>query len=389
MDYTQITNLLATRIIPFWDRLKDVTYGGFYGRVTYELDVIEDAVKGGIATSRLLWFYSAAYRVLGCEPLRENADHAYRFLRDHLLDREYGGIYWMADHKGESPDTRKHIYAQSFAIYGLSEYHRATGDPKALELAKAIFAVVEEKGYNPRIMAYGEEYTRNWRPKENIELSENGIIAAITMNTSLHLLEAYTNLYRAWPDGRVRARLVGLIEMFRDRIYNPEKKRFDVYFDREWRPLLDMRSYGHDIEATWLIHDAVKAAGYEDPAVMEAISDVGYAILATGTDPKGYVWNEWVAGALDKTMIWWVQAEAMVGFFNLYGLTADPAFADAVEILWDMITRCLLDKRPGGEWYWAASPDGVPSRRDIVEPWKTAYHNGRFYLVFIERMGLL
>lgn len=386
--YTEIKDCLLTRIIPFWDRLVDRENGGFYGRVTYDLAIDRDAPKGGIAAARMLWFYAAAYRILKQKKPKENAGHAYRFLRERLLDEKYGGIYWMADHRGENPDMRKHVYTQAFAIYGLSEYYRATGNTDALELAKDIFALVEDRGYDAQHMAYGEEYTRDWRSKENIELSENGIIAAITMNTCLHLLEAYTNLYRAWPDESVRGRLIGMIETFRDRIYNPEKKRFDVYFDKEWRSLLDMRSYGHDIEATWLIHEAVRATGYDDPAVMRAIQEVGYAILHTGTGPKGYVWNEWVEGALDKTMIWWVQTEAMVGFFNMHELTGDTAFADAAERLWATITGSLMDKRPGGEWYWSVSPEGAPSRKDIVEPWKVAYHNGRCHLVLIERLGL-
>lgn len=384
----QIRDYLTTATIPFWDRLRDAEYGGFYGRVTYDLSVIKDAPKGGIATARMLWFYSAVYRILGLASVKANAEHLYRFLRDCLIDGEYGGIYWMADHRGAPLDTRKHVYAQAFAIYGLSEYFRATGDREALALAQEIFFLVESSGYDRAHTAYGEEYTRDWTPKDNIELSENGIIAPITMNTYLHLVEAYTNLYRAWPDTRVKERLTSLIADFQHRIYNPRERRFDVYFDTEWRPVLDMRSFGHDIEATWLIHDAVTAVRYNDSAILAAIRDVGEAVADTGLDETGYLWNEWVAGDLDRTMVWWPQAEAMVGFLNLYRLTSDTRYQDIVEKLWGCITGTLIDPRPGGEWYWSISPDGVPSREDIVTPWKTAYHNGRFYLVFIERMGL-
>lgn len=384
---SQTDKLLEEKILPFWDRLKDGDYGGFYGRVTCDLIVIRDAPKGGIATARMLWFYSAVYRILGLSPAKENADHLYRFLRDCLLDGEHGGIYWMADHRGAPLDTRKHVYAQAFAIYGLSEYHRATGNAEALALAKDIFSLVESRGYDGEHGAYGEEYARDWTPKDNIELSENGIIAPITMNTYLHLLEAYTNLYKAWPDPGVKKRLTSLIADFQHRIYNPREKRFDVYFDKGWHSVLDMRSFGHDIEATWLIHDAVSTVAYDDPGILTVIRDVGYAVADNGLDEKGYLWNEWVEGVLDRTMVWWPQAEAMVGFLNLYQMTADTRFMDIAERLWGRITGDLMDPRPGGEWFWAVSPEGIPVQKDIVEPWKTAYHNGRFHLVFIERMG--
>lgn len=385
--YPQIRDRLMTTVIPFWNRLKDTENGGFYGRVTYDLKVVRDAPKGGVAAARMLWFYAAAYRVLGGESLKENAHHAYCFLRDCLLDPEQGGIYWMADHRGQAADTRKHVYAQAFAIYGLSEYYRAAGGTEALDLARDIFGLVESRGYDRLHDAYGEEYTRDWQPKDNVELSENGVLAPITMNTYLHLLEAYANLYRAWPDPLVKDRLVSLIADFQHRIYNPKEKRFDVYFDKGWRPVLDMRSFGHDIEAAWLIRDAVRTAGYDDPAMLRIIRDVGYAVADTGLDGTGYLWNERVEGRLDKTMVWWPQAEAMVGFHDLYQVTSDTRFMDIVHRLWDCINNNLVDTRPGGEWYWSVN-DGVPGREDIAAPWKVAYHNGRFHLVFIERMGI-
>lgn len=388
MNDRRIVELLEEKLLPFWDRLRDEEQGGFYGGVTYDLGVVKDAPKGGIAAARMLYFYSAVYRIRGRGSARENADHLYRFLRDCLIDVKYGGIYWMADHRGEPLDTRKHVYAQAFAIYGLSEYYRTTGDAGVLGLAKDIFTLVENKGYDGEHGVYGEEYTRDWRPKENIELSENGIIAPVTMNTYLHLLEAYTNLYRAWGSPRVKERLCSLIADFQYRIYNPREKRFDVYFDKGWRSALDMRSFGHDIEATWLIHDAVTATGYDDPAILAIIRDVGYAVAEKGLDEKGYLFNEWVEGVLDKTMVWWPQAEAMVGFYNLYQITSDTRFLEIVKGLWDCVTGSLIDPRPGGEWYWSVGPDGIPSTKDIVMPWKVAYHNGRFHLELIERMGL-
>lgn len=374
-------------ILPFWAGLRDDRHGGYYGEVSVELQTDTLAPKGGIATARQLWSFSAAYRVTGEERWASHAKHAYSFLKDRLIDREHGGMYWMVDHEGQPLDTRKHVYAQSFAVYSLSEYSRATGDAEALELARELFGLIEEKGYDTGIQAYKEEFDREWHEQPNEMLSENGLNADITMNTTIHVLEAYTTLYRVWPDPRVRSALENLLSMLYHRIYDPEKKRLNVFFDRSWNSLLDLTSFGHDIEASWLIDDAMKAIGSDHADYAKMVVDIAYQIADTAVSEDGSLMNEQHGDRIDDTRIWWVQAESMVGFYNAYQRTGDTRFLDLIDRMWTYTKTHIIDPRGGGEWYWSVQADGQPDRREIAGPWKCPYHNSRFCIEMIERMN--
>lgn len=374
-------------ILPFWAGLRDDRHGGYYGEVSVDLQTDTLAPKGGIATARQLWSFSAAYRVTGEEVWASHAKHAYSFLKDRLIDREHGGMYWMVDHEGQPLDTRKHVYAQSFAVYSLSEYSRATGDAEALELARELFGLIEEKGYDTGIQAYKEEFDREWNEQPNEKLSENGLNADITMNTTIHVLEAYTTLYRVWPDSRVRSALENLLSMLYNRIYDPEKKRLNVFFDRSWNSLLDLTSFGHDIEASWLIDDAMKAIGSDHADYAKMVVDIAYQIADTAVSDDGSLMNEQHGDRTDDTRIWWVQAESMVGFYNAYQRTGDTRFLDLIDRMWTYTKTHIIDPRGGGEWYWSVQADGRPDRREIAGPWKCPYHNSRFCIEMIERMN--
>ncbi|MEK5640834.1 N-acylglucosamine 2-epimerase [Paenibacillus rhizosphaerae] len=374
-------------ILPFWAGLRDDRHGGYYGEVSVDLQTDTQAPKGGIATARQLWSFSAAYRVTGDEIWASHAKHAYSFLKDRLIDRDHGGMYWMVDHEGQPLDTRKHVYAQSFAVYSLSEYSRATGDAEALELARELFGLIEEKGYDTGIQAYKEEFDREWHERTNEMLSENGINADITMNTTIHVLEAYTTLYRAWPDPRVRSALENLLSMLYNRIYDPEKKRLNVFFDRSWNSLLDLTSFGHDIEASWLIDDAMKVIGSDHADYAKMVVDIAYQIADTAVSEDGSLMNEQDGDRIDDTRIWWVQAESMVGFYNAYQRTGDTRFLDMIDRMWTYTKTHIIDSRGGGEWYWSVQADGQPDRREIAGPWKCPYHNSRFCIEMIERMN--
>ncbi|WP_152400606.1 AGE family epimerase/isomerase [Paenibacillus cellulositrophicus] len=374
-------------ILPFWAGLRDDRHGGYYGEVSVDLQTDTLAPKGGIATARQLWSFSAAYRVTGEEVWASHAKHAYSFLKDQLIDREHGGMYWMVDHEGQPLDTRKHVYAQSFAVYSLSEYSRATGDAGALGLARELFGLIEEKGYDTGIQAYKEEFDREWHEQPNEMLSENGLNADITMNTTIHVLEAYTTLYRVWPDPRVRSALENLLSMLYNRIYDPEKKRLNVFFDRSWNSLLDLTSFGHDIEASWLIDDAMKAIGSDHADYAKMVVDIAYQIADTAVSEDGSLMNEQHGDRIDDTRIWWVQAESMVGFYNAYQRTGDTRFLDLIDRMWTYTKTHIVDARGGGEWYWSVQANGQPDDREIAGPWKCPYHNSRFCIEMIERMN--
>ncbi|WFR63939.1 AGE family epimerase/isomerase [Paenibacillus amylolyticus] len=376
------------QILPFWSNLKDTTHGGFYGWVGNDLQVNPQAPKGGIATARQLWSFAAAYRVTGNERWRDHAEHAYRFLADYMMDTEHGGMYWMVDYRGDALDTSKHVYTQSFGVYSLSEYYRATGDVSALELAKTLFALIEDKGLDAELPAYKEQFDRTWKEQPNEMLSENGVIADYTMNTHIHVLEAYTTLYRVWPDQQVKAALERLLGILYERVYDQDTKFLGVFFNKQWASIIDLRSFGHDIEASWLIDEALNVLGMEQhPEYAAMVTDIAYNISNVAVDADGSLLNEQEGEHIDEKRIWWVQAEAMVGFYNAYQRTGDPLFLERVERLWSYTKENIIDQRAGGEWYWSVDGNGTPDQSEIAGPWKCPYHNSRFCIELIERMG--
>ncbi|QGH33879.1 N-acylglucosamine 2-epimerase [Gracilibacillus salitolerans] len=382
----EIQQHLEQKILPFWMKLKDEQHGGFYGEVDYNLEIEKQADKGGIATARFLWTFSAAFRVTRNEEYLEHAHHLYDFLRNKLYDHENQGIYWLVDFQGQPKDTRKHVYAQSFAVYALSEYYRVTKSEEALALANEIYLLIEEKGYDKENRAYCEEFDQWWKPVSNEMLSENGVVAEITMNTHIHVLEAYTNLYKANPTDGLKQRLIDLLEVHYEKIYNKDTKFLGVFFDKQWNSLVDMKSFGHDIEASWLMDETIKVIGLKDERFDQMVLDIAYNIAGCAMQEDGSLINEQVDDHYDKTRIWWVQAEAMVGYLNAFEHTQDPRFKQLIENLWIYIKKHIVDKRENGEWYWSIEPAGNPTERAIGETWKTSYHNSRFCLEFIERV---
>ena len=361
----------------------DKEFGGFYGYVDKDLAVKKDAHKGCILNSRLLWTFSTAYRVTKDEKYLSFADHAYEFV-DAFWDHENGGVFWSVTNDGKPLDLTKHTYCQAFAIYGLSAYYRATGKDDALKKAMALFDVIEEKCSDEG--GYGEAYKCDFSPESNEKLSENGVMAGRTMNTLLHVLEGYAELYRASFDEKVRRAGEICLERFLNVMYNPEKKRLEVFYDRDYRSLLDMQSFGHDIEASWLMWDAVlcmipeeKRDAYKDMCI--SLAEAVYERAMTDHGLK----NEMVNGDIDETRIWWVQAETVLGFENAFALTGDEKFRKAYEVQWDAVQRMIVDPREDSEWFWSVSEDGTPTDKPIVEEWKCPYHNGRMCLRLMEK----
>lgn len=377
---------LEQSILPFWMRLKDEQYGGLYGRVTFDLIPVEVGEKGGIAAARHLWSFSSSYRVLNNPEYLSMATHVYQFIKDACIDKVYGGVYWMLDYRGTVIDHRKHIYAQAFMIYGLSEYYRVTKDKEALDLAMVLYDLIESKGFNEDNGAYKEEFTREWVETPNEMLSENGVIADITMNTHIHILEAYTNLYKVAPSDELKERLNYLLALHYERLYQSDYF-LGVFFDQNWKSILDLKSFGHDIEASWLIDEALKVLGNEDPRYHRMVIDIAENIRSVAINDDGSLLNEQEGDHIDRTRIWWVQAEAALGFYNAYQKTNDAAFKSASERCWGFIMKHMKDPRERGEWYWSLDEDNLPIKRDLAEPWKVSYHNTRSCLELIERMG--
>ena len=383
----EIQNHLVKDIIPFWKNLRDDENGGYYGWVGYDLKVDKKAVKGCILNSRILWFFSNAYTMLKDESLLQEADHAFAFLKERCADRENGGIFWSIRYDGTPEDTTKHTYNQAFAIYALSSYYEASGKQEALDMAKELFYIIETKCTDE--IGYKEAFDKAFHEIENDKLSENGVIAAKTMNTLLHVFEAYTELYRVAKLPEVGEKLHWIMETFAHKVYNPELHRQEVFFDENMKSIIDLHSYGHDIETAWLIDRGVEVLG--DPAMEALLSpitrDLTAQIYKVAFDGHSLA-NECERGVVNTHRIWWVQAETVIGFLN--GYQKDPSrkeYLQAAESEWQFIRDHVIDKRAGSEWYWEVDEDGRPyPDRPIVEPWKCPYHNGRMCMEVMKRL---
>ena len=378
---------LNEHILTFWSSLADYKNGGFYGYVGYDGKLDKDAEKGVILNTRILWFFSAVYCLEKKDEMLKLANHAYDFMIDKLFDDKYEGLYWMVDFKGQPTDCRKHIYNQAFGIYGLAQYYMATGKEEALDLAKKLFDLIEKTCENSN--GYLEEFDRQWNEKENEMLSENEVISDRTMNTHLHVLEAYTLLYEVSKDDRVGKRLYYILDLIKNKIYSEKNQSLKVFFDKNWDETIKMQSYGHDIEGTWLIDRAAEVL--EDKKLIDSTHEYTLKI-AENIYNKAYsnlgVINETVKGVTDTGRVWWVQAESIVGFYNAYEKTGNDKYLTAVEELWKYIKNFVIDKRENSEWYWKLDGNNNPIiNMPIVEPWKCPYHNGRMCIEIIERMG--
>lgn len=383
---SEIKKHLTDDLIPFWRGMKDSEYGGFYGYMGYDLAIDKKAVKGCILNSRILWFFSNAFLTLGEDALLKEARHAFLFLKEHFLDREYGGVYWSLSYDGRPEDDTKHTYSQAFAIYALSSYYDASGDGEALEIARSLIRLVEDKCRDE--YGYLEAFTRDFHPEDNDKLSENGVMAEKTMNTLLHIFEAYMEFYRVTKEEQVADRLKYMLGLMADRIYNQELGRQEVFFDRTWNSLIDLYSYGHDIETAWLVDRGLKIL--DDRACTERLAPITEAITENiynraYTDHS--LANEAENGVVDTTRVWWVQAEAVVGFLNGYQKNPEKSeYLRAAEDIWGYIREYMIDKREGSEWFSGLDVDRKPLGKPIADPWKCPYHNGRMCFEVIRRL---
>ena len=380
---------LENNILPFWmNKMEDNEEGGFYGQITGEDELKPEASKGAILNARILWTFSSAYRLLKKPEYLETATRAKRYLIDRFYDPQYGGIYWELDYKGNPLDTKKQIYAIGFAIYGLSEYARATGDEEALAYAQQLFDVIEQYSFDSEQNGYVEALTRDWQPIEDMRLSDKDENEKKTMNTHLHILEPYTNLYRVWKDEQLERQLRNLIEVFITRILDPQTGHLNLFFEEDWTNKYRIYSYGHDIEASWLIHEAALVLG--DPALLKRIEPIIIRIAQAadeGLNPDGSMIYENFLDKqkIDRELHWWVQAENVVGHINLYQHFGDTEALDTAVRCWEFIKTKLID-REHGEWHWSLLPDGTVNRRDDKAGfWKCPYHNGRMCMEVIER----
>ena len=384
----QVKQELTQNILPYWTERMQNPEGGFHGRINGADKLDPEAPKGAIMNARLLWTFASAYRILGEKSYLEMAQRAKREIIDSFYDPEFGGIYWSLNPDGTPLDTKKQIYAIAFAIYGLAELNRATGDGEALEYAIKLFNSIEDHSFDTQKDGYFEAFTREWAQIEDMRLSDKDANESKTMNTHLHVLEAYTCLYRVWGDGRLKERLRGLIDIFEQHILGPDG-HLKLFFDDDWNCAYDIISYGHDIEASWLIHEAALVLG--DQQVLERmltlVPSVAKAALEGFTPEGGMIYEKHgPEGPADGDRHWWVQAETVVGCLNLWDHFGDQEGLENALMCWDFIKANLID-REHGEWFWSLREDGSVNREDDKAGfWKCPYHNGRMCMEILERV---
>lgn len=381
----EIKNHLTGNLIPFWKGLIDRDFGGYYGFSDFDHKVNKKYEKGCILNSRILWFFSTCADLADDKECIGYAEHAYDFLKSTFLDKENGGVYWSVTYDGVPLDTTKHTYCQAFAIYALAAYYKVSADEQSLGIANDIVKIIEQKCRDKD--GYLEAFSSDFSPSSNEKLSENGVMAERTMNTLLHVYEAYTGLYEVTKDGYLADRLKEMLTIFRDKMYNPTKHHQEVFFDRDYNPLIDLISYGHDIETAWLLDRGIEVLGDDrlKERYADMTSDLADNILHNAFDGCSLP-QECEAGVVNEDRVWWVQAEAVNGFINEY--LKDPSkteYKDAAIAQWEYIKQNVIYK-DGGEWYNQLDKAGRPyGNMPVVGPWKCPYHNGRMCLEVIRR----
>ena len=385
----EMKQCLENNILRYWiDKVTDKEHGGYYGRVDGHDRVHPEAEKGAILNGRILWAFSAAYRVMKNKEYLDAATRAKDYILDHFIDKEYGGVYWSLDCEGKPLDTKKQTYAIGFVIYGLSEYARATGNKQALDAAIKLYHDIEAHAYDAVNGGYVEALTREWNPIADMRLSDKDENGAKTMNTHLHVIEPYTNLYRVWPSKELHESIHRLLDVFTDKLYNKETHHLDLFFDNAWHGRRNIESYGHDIEATWLLWETALVLGEDDVKAKLGPIVVDLAKAADeGLQPDGsMIYEHWKdTGKTDRQRQWWVLCENVIGHVNLYQYFNDASALKVAKDCWTFIDKHLVD-HVNGEWHWAVDDNGkINLDDDKAGFWKCPYHNSRMCLEIIER----
>jgi len=381
-------NDILRNVLPYWIKyVPDEQNGGFYGRITNDQVIDYKADKGAILNARILYTFSAAYRLYGKKLYKAMADRAFDYILQHFIDPENGGVYWSLDYKGHPADTKKQFYALAFTVYALAEYSKIKPDKKVVQAALNLYRVIEEKAFDAEHNGYIEALSKDWKPMDDMRLSAKDMNVAKSMNTHLHIIEAYTNLYRVHKDKDLRDKLVNLYDLFRHHIVNPETGHMILFFDPKWNRMSDTVSFGHDIEASWLLHEAAEVSGDH-----ERVRDAkGLAVrmaeaVCEGLDYEGGLQYEYEPGhGFITDREWWPQAEAVVGFLNAYQLTRNEKFLENALRCCVIIKNYLIDGI-NGEWFFRVDEKGKPIwKEDKVGFWKCPYHNSRMAFEVKER----
>lgn len=377
---------LKDNILPFWEKHTPDPDGGFYGMVLNDGTAVPDVPKGSVLNARILWTFSKAYQLFGNENYRQLADRAQSYFLKYFIDTEYGGTYWTIQADGSQLNGDKQTYGIAYAIYGLAEHYRATGNGKSLNQAIVFYKTLELHAYDSENGGYIESFLRDWQAPERYGYDGKGI-AAKTMNTHLHVLEAYTLLYKVWPNATLKRQLTGLIHVFLEKIIDQQTWHQKLFLTMKWENLESIDSYGHDMELSWLLLEAAEAL--KDEAFIDQIKAIAINLVETqmkkGWNPDGSLLYERENGEVKGGLEWWPQAESVVAFYNAWQISGEERYLDAAIKTWEWIKNNLVDTEYGG-WYGGINPDGNPNlKRPKVSLWKCPYHNSRMSFELYKR----
>jgi cellobiose epimerase len=382
---------LFGHILPFWyGPALDEENGGWMAWLSNDLKPDRSQPKGLVVNSRILWAFSAVHRVRAKPVYFDMAARSFEFVMNKFWDAEHGGAFWQLDDKGKVIDDSKKIYGHAFYIYALTEFHLAFNSPAALERAKELFELIERHAHDATFGGYVEVCQRNWSEAgAGARLSEKDMNEKKSMNNQLHILESYTNLYRVWPERRVAERLREMMDIFLTRILDPHTKHLHHFFDSEWNVRSDTYTFGHDIEASWLLCEAAEELG--DVKLLERVRGVALqmaeAVFNEGYGADGGLCYEGQDGQIiDGGRECWPQAEALVGFINAFELSGNKDYFAAMLRTWKFIVENVAD-HVHGEWFWRINSDGEPDDKlPKVSEWKGPYHATRACLELMKRL---
>lgn len=378
-------------ILDYWaTEVYDEEMQLFIGRTDNKGRQIKQSPLGLVLYSRILWAFSAGFAATGQAVYKERAKRCYLLLKDYFYDREYGGFYWSVQVDGEPLSQRKQIYGQAFVLYGLIEYYRISGHQQVLQEAWQQFDLIEKYSFDPASGGYLDAFERDWSPIQDMRLSLKDMNAAKTMNTHLHILEAYTSLFSVSGDSRAGSGVKALLNIFNERILDPQKGYLNLYFSREWESMAGIQSYGHDMEASWLLLEAIDTV-YRDGEAPAGLVNMCYQLADAargGLLSDGSMACESVWGQIDRERHWWIQAEAAVGFRRLAVGAQRADYRALSDRIWNYIVQEIKDP-VHGEWFWGRDEQGeVLWLEDKTGLWKGPYHTTRACLELLKLMKM-
>jgi mannobiose 2-epimerase len=372
-------------ILNYWTtNTVDDLNGGFVGERDHYNKLVPNASKGIILNSRILWSFSAASNHYKSNKYIKYCERSYEYLKTYFNDKKFGGVFWELDKKGTPINKRKQVYAQAFMIYALSEYYLFSKNEEVLTWAIELYNLIEKYAKDELFKGYIEAFNEDWSPIDDMRLSDKDANEAKTMNTHLHVLEAYTNLYKVYKNEGLKNNLTELIQLFLDKFLNSEN-HLNLFFDEHWNLKGNIISFGHDIETAWLLIEAAKVI--EDEKLLKETERVAVLIsdtfLQTGIDKDGGVINEYdpETGKFDYDKHWWPQAEALVGLRYAYNITGDEKYLTSSTAIWNFIKTNILDTT-NGEWFWKVDKNRKLSTNEYkIGMWKAPYHTSRACII--------